>query len=65
VLRQLRAVDRDLEAVFLHLLEPRRAGATICPSKAARAVAGEDRADWEPLMEPARAPTLGGGPVDS
>jgi hypothetical protein len=52
--RKVRAVDCDLEAVILRLLEPRRAGATICPSKAARAVAREDRADWEPLMEPAR-----------
>jgi hypothetical protein len=52
--RKVRAVDRDLEAAILRLLEPRRAGATICPSEAARAVAGEDSADWEPLMEPAR-----------
>ena len=38
------------------LLRERGAGKTICPSEAARAVAGsEERAIWEPLMEPARA----------
>ena len=52
--RKVRAVDRDLEAASVRLLEQRRGGATICPSEAARAVAGEDRVDWEPLMEPAR-----------
>ena len=52
--RKVRPVDRDLESAILRLLEPRPGGATICPSEAARAVAGEDRAAWEPLMEPAR-----------
>ena len=44
--------DRALEQAVLDLLERRAAGATICPSEAARAVGGDD---WRPLMEPARA----------
>jgi nucleoid-associated protein YgaU len=48
--------DRALETEILRLLEERGAGKTICPSEAARSVAGSDqREDWEPLMEPARA----------
>jgi nucleoid-associated protein YgaU len=48
--------DRELEQAILLLLAERGAGKTICPSEAARAVAPtEDRTDWEPLMEPARA----------
>ena len=43
-------VDRALEAALRALLAARAAGASICPSEAARAVA----ADWEPLMERAR-----------
>ncbi len=41
-----------LERAILDLLQRRQAGATICPSEAARAVGGED---WRGLMEPARA----------
>jgi hypothetical protein len=48
---RLSDTDRALERVVLALLEQRAAGATICPSEAARAVGGED---WRPLMEPAR-----------
>ena len=49
-------LDRQLEAEILRLLALRGAGKTICPSEAARAVATSDeRAAWEPLMEPARA----------
>lgn len=45
-----------LEQTILRLLAERGAGRTICPSEAARAVAGtEERTSWEPLMEPARA----------
>lgn len=44
-------VDRRLEHAIDILLDARAAGATICPSEAARAVGGED---WRPLMEPAR-----------
>jgi hypothetical protein len=47
--------DRALERAILELLAQRGAGKTICPSEAARRVAGQARDDWEPLMEPARA----------
>ena len=50
------AADGELERQILALLQARGAGKTICPSEAARAVAGsEERGAWEPLMEPARA----------
>lgn len=54
------ARDAALEAAILRLLHERGAGKTICPSEAARTVAGDgklsgDRVTWEPLMEPARA----------
>jgi hypothetical protein len=39
-----------LEQAILDLLEHRTG--TICPSEAARRVAGSD--DWRPLMQPAR-----------
>lgn len=52
--RKVRPVDRELERVTLALLEARAGGATICPSEVARAVGGEDEADWRPLLEPAR-----------
>ena len=71
------AQDAALEAAILALLASRGAGKTICPSEAARQVAGsEERTAWEPLMEPARAAarrlhaagklviTQGGHPVD-
>ena len=52
--------DAALEETILRMLHERGAGKTICPSEAARTVAGggqlsQDRAAWEPLMEPARA----------
>jgi hypothetical protein len=43
-------VDRRLEASILALLDARTG--TICPSEAARDVAGEG--DWRPLMDAAR-----------
>lgn len=43
--------DRALERAILDLLDARAAGATICPSEAARALGGE----WRERMEPARA----------
>jgi hypothetical protein len=44
-----------MESEILRLLEERGADKTICPSEAARAVAAsDDRAQWEPLMEPVR-----------
>ena len=46
----------QMDAAILRLLAERGAGKTICPSEAARAVAGsEERSHWVPLMEPARA----------
>lgn len=50
--RRPTATDRELERVTLALLDARAAGATICPSEAARAVGGDA---WRDLMEPARA----------
>ena len=55
-------VERRLERAITDLLARRRAGATICPSDAARAVwteAGDgtgagDGDGWRELMEPAR-----------
>ncbi len=45
-----------IAGAILRLLRERGAGKTICPSEVARAVAaGDDRRDWEPLMEPVRA----------
>ncbi len=46
--------DEQLSASLLRLLGARRAGATVCPSEAAREVGGDDEDDWRPLMEPAR-----------
>jgi len=48
----LRSVDTELEGAIIALLVERPRNATICPSEAARRVAGET---WRPLMEPARA----------
>lgn len=49
--RKVQPVDVELERVVLDLLAQRSAGATICPSEAARVVGGDD---WRGLMEPAR-----------
>jgi hypothetical protein len=50
--RGRRAEDEQLEHAILKLLEERPRGATICPSEAARLVAGES---WRDEMESARA----------
>lgn len=50
--RKVSDADRALEQVILRLLDERAAGATICPSEAARVVAGEG--DWRALLEPVR-----------
>jgi hypothetical protein len=50
--RKVSSVDTSLEAAILDLLSQRKPGASICPSEAARVVAGEQ--DWRTLMEPAR-----------
>jgi len=54
--RGLRDVDAELERIILALLDARARTATICPSEAARAVAGTDAEGqvWRGLMEPAR-----------
>jgi len=48
----VRDQDQQLEEAMMALLASRDAGATICPSEAARAVADDDA--WRDLMEPAR-----------
>jgi hypothetical protein len=45
----------SLKAAILALLAERDAGKTICPSEVARHIAGDDRAAWEPLMDPVRS----------
>ena len=45
---------QKMQDTILELLSHRRAGATICPSEAARAVAGPG-GDWRLLMDQARA----------
>lgn len=63
--RGVRAVDHALEDAILSLLAERSAGATICPSEAARMVDAarddsratskeNDEESWRELMEPAR-----------
>lgn len=52
--RGVRDVDRALEHAIAELLAARPRDASICPSEAARRVAGDD-GDWRALMEPARA----------
>ena len=47
-------VSHRLEVAILDLLAQRAPTSTICPSDAARAVAGEEGAAWRDLMEPAR-----------
>ena len=53
--RGVTSIDESLASATLQLLDGRPASASICPSEAARAVAGEDPKAWRPLMEPARA----------
>lgn len=50
--RRLNDTDRALERAIADLLSQRARGATICPSEAARRVAGDD--DWRQLMTRAR-----------
>lgn len=52
--RGVSPVDQQLEAAITELLVQRAASATICPSDAARLVAGGDGTAWRHLMEPAR-----------
>ena len=53
--RGVTPVDEALATAILELLETRPRSASICPSEAARAVAGDDPETRRPLMEPARA----------
>ncbi|GAC1440747.1 MAG: hypothetical protein NVSMB55_06490 [Mycobacteriales bacterium] len=46
------ATDEALERSITELLDRTKAGGTICPSEAARAVGGQN---WRGLMEPARS----------
>ena len=52
--RRLTAIDERLETAILELLRSRARNGTICPSEAARRVAGSDEQTWRPLMEPTR-----------
>ena len=52
--RKVRPEDRALEQVIRELLAARARTASVCPSEAARRVAGEEEAAWRALMEPAR-----------
>jgi len=44
-----------LRSAILDLLAAREPGKTICPSEAARALAGSDERQWSRLMKPLRA----------
>ena len=50
--RKVKTVDHELEGAILELLDQRAAGATICPSEAAKMVGD---AEWRSLMEPTRS----------
>ena len=50
--RSIRTIDRQLEVAVLALLARRHRGGSICPSEAARAVAGDK--EWRQFMEPVR-----------
>lgn len=52
--RKVTPTDLALEEAVLALLGLRPAGASICPSEAARQVGGEEEDAWRPLLEPAR-----------
>ncbi len=43
-----------LQQALRHLLDRRAADASVCPSEAARAVAGDDPEHWRALMPAAR-----------
>ena len=52
--RGLGPTDTALEDAIRVLLADRARTATLCPSEAARQVAGATEREWRPLMEPAR-----------
>ena len=48
-------IDIKLEKVIMDILHSGKAGTSICPSQAARKLAGkDDEGVWRPLMEPSR-----------
>jgi hypothetical protein len=49
-------IDIKLEKVIMDILHSVKAGTSICPSQAARKLAGDDDDErvWRPLMEPTR-----------
>lgn len=49
---------RDIEATIRRLTAERGAGKSICPSEAARALAGSDEKEWRLLMKPIRATAI-------
>ena len=51
-MKRLNERDQRLEAAITELLAMRGGGSSICPSEAARCVAGPG--SWRELMEPAR-----------
>lgn len=50
--RGLTRRDRQIEQIIIELLEQRATDASICPSEAAKIIAGSD--DWHADMEPVR-----------
>ncbi len=52
--QKLTELDRLLESAILDLLASRARGMTICPSEAAKAVAGADDEAWRPMMQRTR-----------
>jgi hypothetical protein len=52
--QKLTELDRLLESAILDLLVSRARRTTICPSEAAKAVAGADDEAWRPMMQRTR-----------
>ena len=47
--------DIELEKVIMDILHSAKSGSSICPSQAARKLAGDsDKRVWKPMMEPTR-----------
>ena len=51
----IRVDETRLRQTILDLAKARGPGKTICPSEAARAIAGPDEKQWRLLMKPLRA----------
>ena len=50
----MKVAPERIEETILALVEERGAGKTICPSEAARAIAGSKPDEWSRLMGPVR-----------